>query len=79
MCRPLELALEAAPQVDVLLALRGRDGEAALFIQREVTVRVRVLVCRDMVCVGEMFGTKVGEAPGGRASRAPTASRNAEP
>ena len=65
---PLELALEAAPQAYVLLTLRGWDGEAALFIQRQVTVRVRVLVCRD-TCVGETFGMKVGEAPGGRARK----------
>lgn len=35
---PLELALEAAPQAYVLLTLRGWDGEAALFVQRQVTV-----------------------------------------
>ena len=38
MCCPLELALEAAPQAHVLLTLRGRDGEAVLFIQRQVAV-----------------------------------------
>lgn len=59
MRRPLELALEAAPQAHVLLALRGRDGEAALLVQGQVAVRIRVLVWRE-VC-GEIFGKRVGE------------------
>lgn len=71
MRRPLELALEAAPQANVLLALRGWDGEAALLIQRQVTVRVRVLVWRNMVCWGDIW-MKVGEV-------AADSTRKAEP
>lgn len=38
-----EAPLDAAAETDVVLALRRRDGEAALLLHGEVRVRVRVL------------------------------------